>query len=90
MAQTRVSALCVGDERWSECGYVLDIEPTGSPDGLDVGCEKKRDQSGLKGSGVSNRKADRSVGKHHQSTGARLDLKCLLHKPLVMLSVRCM
>lgn len=64
---------------------MLDIEPTGSPDGLEVGCGNKRDQSGLKGSGVSNREAARSVGKYHQSTVARLGLKCLLHKPLVML-----
>ena len=43
--------------------YVLDIQPTGFPDELDMGCENKRDQEGLKVLGVSNCKVRQVCGE---------------------------
>jgi hypothetical protein len=35
---------CRGAEKWLDLEYILKVEPTGFPAGLDVGCERKRSQ----------------------------------------------
>lgn len=65
----------------------MDIQPTGFPGGLDVRCENKRDQGGLKVLGMSNCRVGQVCGEISDFTLARVILKCLLDKPPVKLSV---
>ena len=34
-----------GIEKWLDSGYILKIDPTGSPDRLDMECEKNQERS---------------------------------------------